>query len=402
MKAVHFGAGNIGRGFIGQVLRNSGFSLVFVDTNQEVIDQINLDQGYFIEVLDEMQTQFWIDQVSAINSNDTEKVIDELIDCDLITTSVGAGNLKYIAPVLKSAMLKRYSDGNKINVLANENVINASDILRDAIKRLCSDKEWEEITSIAYFVNTAIDRQALSKFENDRSIAVVEPYYEWVIDQTALNPNQKFQLMNVTLVQEMKPFIERKLFIVNAEHAAFAYLGRLLGFSTIQEAIRDQECCSIVRKFLDENKQYFLKSYPMSESELTHFIDKTIERHGNPAISDDVARVGRSPIRKLERYDRLVGPVMALEERGLANSFGKFIIAAAYLYENEEDVEAVQMQKMIQEMGIQDAICHISKVPPLVAQEIAGAYVQVKENLNQVFSFLEGGDETYDTRGPKK
>ncbi|MFR3684529.1 MAG: mannitol-1-phosphate 5-dehydrogenase, partial [Enterococcus sp.] len=113
MKAVHFGAGNIGRGFIGQVLRNSGFSLVFVDTNQEVIDQINLDQGYFIEVLDEMQTQFWIDQVSAINSNDTEKVIDELIDCDLITTSVGAGNLKYIAPVLKSAMLKRYSDGNK-------------------------------------------------------------------------------------------------------------------------------------------------------------------------------------------------------------------------------------------------------------------------------------------------
>ena len=53
-------------------------------------------------------------------------------------------------------------------------------------------------------------------------------------------------------------------------------------------------------------------------------------------------------------------------------------------------------------MGIQDAICHISKVPPLVAQEIAGAYVQVKENLNQVFSFLEGGDETYDTRSPKK
>ena len=210
MKAVHFGAGNIGRGFIGQVLRNSGFTLVFVDTNQEVIDQINLDQGYFIEVLDEMQTQFWIDQVSAINSNDTEKVIDELIDCDLITTSVGAGNLKYIAPVLKSAMLKRYSDGNKINVLANENVINASDILRDAIKRLCSDKEWEEIASIAYFVNTAIDRQALSKFENDRSIAVVEPYYEWVIDQTALRDCNWWAICNDRCTKIMGDFPDKR------------------------------------------------------------------------------------------------------------------------------------------------------------------------------------------------
>jgi len=385
MKAVHFGAGNIGRGFIGNVLHDNGFEIIFVDTNEQLIEQINMDKGYPIQLLDENQKKLWIDNVCAINSHDSKLVKETLVECDLITTSVGAPNLKNIAPTLKEALLIRSGRKEPIDILANENIVNASELLKSEIKKICTNEEWELINKVAYFVNTAIDRQALSTQEDDRQVALVEPYYEWVIDEKALNPNSKYQLKNVKLVKEMKPFIERKLFIVNAEHAAFAYLGALLGLETIQETIQQLNCRTLVERFMKQNKHYFLAKYDMKEAELDQFITNTIKRHGNPAVSDDVHRVGRSPIRKLDRYDRLVAPVMELENLGLDNDAGKRVIATAYLYTNDDDPEAKELQQIIKNNGIAETIRRVSKVPESLVQEIAALYHDLKNNSKSIF-----------------
>ena len=51
-KAIQFGAGNIGRGFIGGLLSNAGYHVVFADVNMTIIDRINADKKYTIYVKD--------------------------------------------------------------------------------------------------------------------------------------------------------------------------------------------------------------------------------------------------------------------------------------------------------------------------------------------------------------
>lgn len=386
MKAIHFGAGNIGRGFIGNVLHDNGFEIVFVDTNQDLIDQLNKDQGYTIELLDETHSQIWINEISAINGvTEVDKIIDLIVECDIITTSVGANNINHISPVIKEGLIERAKKNMSINILANENVINASDLLKEEIKGICNPEEWEAVNKISYFVNTAIDRQALSKINDGKQIALVEPYYEWVIDQTALDPTSSYELSHVKIVEDMLPYIERKLYLVNAEHAAFAYLGALLNYATVQEAINDLRINKLVRQFMSENMRYFITQYGLDKISLQDFIEQTIRRHGNSVVSDDVSRVGRSPLRKLSHDDRLIAPVMKLEELNCMNEAGKRVVVAAYLYKNENDEEAIKMNQLISDVGITEAIKEISQVPTELATELARLYEHVINNVDNIF-----------------
>ncbi|MGG5372715.1 mannitol-1-phosphate 5-dehydrogenase [Enterococcus sp. AZ196] len=375
MKAVHFGAGNIGRGFIGQLLHENGFEICFVDTNAELIQQLNQDGGYTIEIIDEEGTTAFIDQVTALNSlTEMEQVISAIEKADILTTSVGADNLAKIAPVIAKGLLKRFEQKNSINILANENVINASEILKKEVYRLLAEKERAIVDQLAYFVNTAIDRQSLGKIVDHKMVAVVEPYFEWVIHRQQLDPATFFELKDVVLIDEMQPYIERKLFIVNAAHAAIAYLGALQGCRTIQEAIQDQKIWTLVNQFLAENAAYFVREYQFDQEELTSFIKKTLKRQGNQRLSDKIARVGGSPIRKLGQDDRLVAPVVKLEALDLPHEAGLKIIAAGYLYRNSADPEAEKLSAMIEKEGLETTIKKISNVTGTLLQEVMAAY----------------------------
>lgn len=375
MKAVHFGAGNIGRGFIGQILHQNGFELCFVDTNADLIQQLNHDGGYSIEIIDENATTDFINQVTALNSlSETEKVISAIEEADILTTSVGATNLEKIAPVIARGLSKRFEQKNSINILANENIINASDILKKAVYSLVSPEEKIIFDQFAYFVNTAIDRQSLGKIVDGKSIAVVEPYYEWIINRRQLDPTLSLELTHVVLIDEMQPYIERKLYIVNAAHAAVAYLGALQGYETIQEAIQDREILILVNQFLAENLEYFVQEYQFSRKELADFIEKTLKRHGNQKLSDAIVRVGRSPIRKLGPNDRLVAPVTKLNAKNLPYEAGVKVIAAGYHYRNVTDPEAEKLNMLIVNEGLETAIKQISKLDGEVLQEVIVAY----------------------------
>lgn len=384
MKVVHFGAGNIGRGLIGKVLYDSGFQIVFVDTNIELISQINQSNSYKICYIEEPNKIDIVKNVTAIDGKQLSDVKQEILSADIITTSVGVNNLKYVAKTLKAVIPHLELKNIKIPILANENTVNASQILLNELKNICSEIEINAILEKVQFINTAIDRQSLSLIRDGEQMVMVEQYLEWVIeDFDSMFPLQE-HIQHATFVDNLEPFIERKLYIVNAEHAAFAYLGQLFGYETVQEAAQDSDIKKLVQDMLIERIAYFKKAYKMVDSDLMDFIYKTISRHTHPNLHDEVTRVGRNPIRKLGPKDRLIGPLQFMNKWGMDYQASAKIIAAALFYHDESDEEAVILQSMLKDnfgKNLED----ITKLPAIICQEIEQYYWSIKKDVKSIF-----------------
>ena len=71
-KAIQFGAGNIGRGFIGAVLEKAGYHVVFADVNEQIVDRINRDKGYTVQIMDTVCEEVRITDISAVDSRSPE------------------------------------------------------------------------------------------------------------------------------------------------------------------------------------------------------------------------------------------------------------------------------------------------------------------------------------------
>ena len=120
-KAIQFGAGNIGRGFIGGLLSEAGYHVVFADVNQEIVDKINEDKKYTIYVKDVESKEIVITDISAVNSTKPE-LIDEIKEAEIITTAVGVRILPIIAPSVADGIKARKATGSEeyLNIIACE------------------------------------------------------------------------------------------------------------------------------------------------------------------------------------------------------------------------------------------------------------------------------------------
>ncbi|WP_057912694.1 mannitol-1-phosphate 5-dehydrogenase [Peribacillus muralis] len=371
MKALHFGAGNIGKGFIGYVLNKNGYDVCFVDINQKMVDRFNRDNSYVVELLDDSHTVETISPVTALNSvSQEDEVIEAIVNADLITTSVGVNNLSRIASIVSKGLVKRAKENKrKIDIIANENAINSTSILKQEIEKHVTNSEMLEIHSFVGFPNSAIDRLSLSKDSEEGEIALVEPMYEWIINKSEMVNVALPVIKGAIYVEDLKPYIERKLYIVNMGHATTAYIGFLTGKSTIQSALADPNIECFVKETLNEAVQYIIRTFDIPSGDMGVFIEKTMKRFKNKNVSDDILRVGRSPIRKIGYDERLIKPTRELFDRGLSIEYLTMAVAAAFLYDDARDEEAVSLQKYINEKGIKLAIEHFTQIKNKVLTE---------------------------------
>ena len=372
-KAIQFGAGNIGRGFIGAVLSEAGYHVVFADVNELVVNKINEDGKYTVAIMDTECTEQVITNISAVDSRSPE-LAKEIAQAQVVTTAVGLGILPRIAGALAAGIAERQAQGvtEYLNVIACENGLRASSQLKEHVYSHLTAEQKAYADEYVAFPDCSVDRIVPPiKSENPIDV-VVEKFYEWNVERASIKGDLQMEGMN--LADNLIAYIERKLFTLNTGHAITAYLGKLKGLGTIADSIADEEIYTIVKAAMQESGEGLVAKYGFDHDAHFAYIDKIIGRFRNPHLQDDVTRVGREPLRKLSANDRLIKPTMTAIEHGFATPNLVLGIGAALHYNNPEDPQSVQLQQAIAEVGVAKAFEQFSGVSAdseLAAQVLA-------------------------------
>lgn len=362
MKAVHFGAGNIGRGFIGLLLSQSGYEVVFVDVNDALVSRLQEKKEYVVCLANDAQDQIKVEHVTAINGKELELVAEAVAQADLVTTAVGVSVLKHIADGIAKGIEKRLMSGaGPLHVIACENAIGGSSQLKAHVYERLSEELRSKADAGVAFPDAAVDRIVPLQHHEDPLTVTVEPFYEWVVDRSQMIPGSQ-PIQGVHYVDRLEPYIERKLFTVNTGHCCAAYLGYIYGYKTIQDSMADGNIAAKVEAALHETGALLTGKYGFDGDEHERYIRKILQRFLNPHLTDEVVRVGRSPIRKLSPNDRLVRPALQLFERGIEPVQLAEVMAAALLFDYPDDPEAQEIQANIQANGLHDTIGNYTSI----------------------------------------
>lgn len=355
--ALMYGAGNIGRGFIGILLHQAGYHVTFVDVISSLVDDINNLKKYNVEIVGDKPEKILVDDIDAINSEkNNDQLIEAITKADIITTAIGPSVLKTIAPTLAKGLKKRIEVNKKpLNIIACENMVAGSTSLKNYVYELLDEDTEDKVDQYVGFPNAAVDRIVPAQKGKEKLIVQVEPYAEWDVDEKGF----KGELPNIpgmSLVENLEAYIERKLFSINTGHASIAYFAYQKGYTDIAQAMKDPEILDIVRRVWKETGTHLINKFGFDPISHWKYVETCENRFKNPYLSDDVTRVARGPKRKISHKDRLILPAREIIDSGGTPEALASVVAAALKYDYKEDKEAMEIQDFIKKNGIENAI----------------------------------------------
>ena len=378
--AIQFGAGNIGRGFIGMLLAQAGYRVIFADVSEVIIDRLAADQKYTVHVMDTEVEDVEITNITGIMSNG-EAIIDEIAKADILTTAVGLRVLGFIAPTIAKGIQKRIADGSTepMNIIACENAIRASSQLKEHVYGILSEEEKAYCEKYVGFADCSVDRIVPPVRSENPVDVVVEKYCEWNVEKASLK-GEIPEIPGMNLADNLMAYIQRKLFTLNTGHCITAYTGILAGHKTIDQAISDPKIYDLVKAAMTQSGDGLIQRFGFDKEAHYKYIDKIINRFKNPYLKDDVTRVGREPLRKLSADDRLVSPLTTAMSYGLPVDKLVLGIGAALRYNNPEDAQSAELQEKIAAKGVAAAFSEISGVTDAaLLEQVTKSYETVTE-----------------------
>ncbi|MBM4020108.1 MAG: hypothetical protein FJ288_17615 [Planctomycetes bacterium] len=387
--AVQFGAGSIGRGFMGELFWANGCRTVFVEVDPTLVRAINERRSYVVHhITNDGDTPVRVTDVSALDAADAQGVARAVAGADIACTAVGVRALGAVAPALARGMMLRVRQGNAapLNVITCENLLGAGRFLRDLV--------WAELEAIA-----GRDRQAagipaphLARADFDarfgfveavvsRMVPVVpdavrrsdplwiacEPYARLPVDGPAFRGPLP-RIAGLEPVANIAAHQQRKLASHNMSHALAAYLGYQAGHEFIWQAMADPDVCEVVCRAMDETGRALVARFGFDPAEQRAHEEDLRGRYCNRALGDQVRRVAADPLRKLGREDRLIGSARLCLEEGVEPEHVLVGIRAALAYNDPRDAAAVRLQQKLASRGreaVLREVCGLGPQEPL-------------------------------------
>ena len=364
-KALQFGAGNIGRGFIGQLFYESGYEIVFVDIADDVVNEINLRQHYKINFACEPPQQVVITGIRAVNAQNVDKVAEEFATAHIVCTAVGVNALSKIAPAIAKGIELRasYRKTEPVNIIICENLRDANHFLREQVMHYLKPDLHDYLHSHIGFVMSVVARmvpfQSHDREPDDALSVLVEPYKILPVDKSAF-VGRIPKIVGLEPRDNFAAWVDDKLYTHNCGHAVAAYLGYIRGHKFMHTALLDPFIKKTTYAAMSETGNALIRHYRINPKEHWRHVDDLIARMANRNLGDQVVRVGRDPLRKLAQNDRLIGAARFCIENGVFPENVCLGIAAALFFDYPDDPTAEYVRSIVENEGPATALERVS------------------------------------------
>jgi len=372
--AVIFGAGSVGRGFLGQLFSESGHHVVFVDVDEPLIEALSSRGSYTLCLAGVQKTEdLTIGPVAAINGMDIEGVAREVARANLMATAVGARALSTIAKPIAAGLERRWQRDQhmSLNIILCENLHDAPDLLRTCVEDGLPDTAKALVLERVGFVSAVIARMSPVPTPEQRAadptLIVAEPYKVLPVDRDAfVGPIP--DIVGMHPVSPFTTYVERKLYIHNAGHAMLGYMGYRRGLTYGYQALSDPMIYALLHQALSESGRSLMAEHGLDPVAMAEHVQCLLDRFANHGLGDPISRLARDPMRKLAPGDRLVGAARLAQKHNIVPQGLAWGIAAALAYDNQDDPHAVQLQADLTERGLDQtlkSVCDIQPAEPL-------------------------------------
>ena len=142
-KLLLFGAGKIGRSFIGQLFSAGGWVVVFVDVYKPVIDELNRCGEYNVIVKGNQESVIKVHNVRGVYAGDEKTVITEISNAGIVATAVSQNGLSDVFPLLAKGLVKRWEQNPELplDIIIAENLRNAAQYFETELKEQLPDRK---------------------------------------------------------------------------------------------------------------------------------------------------------------------------------------------------------------------------------------------------------------------
>ena len=384
-KFVMYGAGSIGRGFIGPLFSHAGYEVIFVDINKTIIDALNTSGHYYYTIACKESYDTEVTGVCGIDGTNEQAVINEIVECDLMAVSLGSSVLQKVTPIIaKGFSLRMDQTGKPLNILICENLKDANVVLRDWLLEELPKEYHKLLKEKCGLIKTAIGRMVPVVVPNpfDPLNVLVEEYDFLPFDKDAFIGT----LPKIDKLVPYSPFSfyeERKLYLHNMGHAICAFLGLEYGYEAIDQAIRDPYIRLLTLSAMIESSSMLSAKYGIPYNDIFDHAEDLLIRFGNTALGDTCERVGRDPMRKLNTDDRLAGIIRQCPDYGIHPVYISFGYAIALKRVTEDWEYACKICRETGNLTIEQTglIMRLYDALSLTPQELIETIEAIKKEL---------------------
>ena len=214
--------------------------------------------------------------------------------------------------ILVEALHRRRERGlPAFTVLSCDNIPDNGHVVKNAVLDMAAKRDPQLASWIAEHVSfpgTMVDR--IVPAATDASLAEItrelgvedpcaiscEPFIQWVIEDNFVAGRPDWGSVGAQLVDDVLPWEEMKLRMLNGSHSFLAYLGYLAGYAHISDCMQDASYRRAARHLMMAEQAPTLR---ISGVDLGAYADSLIERFSNPALQHRTWQIAMDGSQKL-------------------------------------------------------------------------------------------------------